>query len=118
VSLPVLSELQVFMGELKVQPAEGLIAVRDDGWPSENEMQTRVSHWLRDQERAGHIGAGTTLHGLHVSYAAWWRRNGANTREVAIDRRRVGTHGRSLYPARRAEHHPGIRRISDRPDKA
>jgi integrase len=42
-----------------------------------------VSHWLRDQERAGHIGAGTTLHGLRVSYAAWWRRNGANTREVA-----------------------------------
>jgi hypothetical protein len=85
VNLPVLSELQAFMGELKVQRADGLIAVRDDGtaWPSE-EMQTRVSHWLRDQERADHIGAGTTLHGLRVSYAAWWRRNRANTREVAI----------------------------------
>ena len=45
-------------------------------------MQTRVSHWLRDQERAGHIGAGTTLHGLHVSYASWWRRNGATKEEV------------------------------------
>ena len=29
------------------------------------------------------IGAGTTLHGLRVSYAAWWARNGANDREVA-----------------------------------
>ena len=28
-------------------------------------------------------GPGTTLHGLRVSYAAWWRRNGATTREVA-----------------------------------
>jgi integrase len=46
-------------------------------------MQPRVSHWLRDQERAGKIGAGTTLHGLHVSYAAWWKRNGASNKEVA-----------------------------------
>ena len=49
------------MAELKVQRADGAIAVRDDGslWPSEKEMQTRVSHWLRDQERAGRIGATT-----------------------------------------------------------
>jgi integrase len=63
-----------------------LIAVRDDGtpWPSEMEMQTRVSHYLRDLERAGLIGAGTTLHGLRVSYAAWWKRTGgANNSEVA-----------------------------------
>jgi integrase len=47
-------------------------------------MQTRVSHWLRDRERDGHIGAGTTLHGLRVSYAAWWKRaTGATNREVA-----------------------------------
>jgi integrase len=61
------------------------IAVRDDGtaWPSEKEMQTRVSHWLRDQERKSLIGAGTTLHGLRVSYAAWWKRNGASDAEVA-----------------------------------
>jgi hypothetical protein len=79
VTLPVLAELQAFVGELKVQRADGLIAVRDDGtvWPSEKEMQTRVSHWLRDQERAGHIGSGTILHGLRVSYAAWWARNPA-----------------------------------------
>ena len=29
------------------------------------------------------IGAGTTLHGLRVSYAAWWKRTGgANNSEV------------------------------------
>lgn len=46
-------------------------------------MQTRVSHWLRDREREKKIGAGTTLHGLRVSYAAWWKRHGANDEEVA-----------------------------------
>jgi hypothetical protein len=62
-------ELQALLADLKVQRADGLIAVRDNGsaWPSEKEMQTRVSHWLRDQERKGLIGAGTTLHGLRVS---------------------------------------------------
>jgi integrase len=86
VFLPVLPELQAFLANLKVERADGLICVRDDGtaWPSEKEMQTRVSHWLRDQERAGNIGAGTTLHGLRVSYAASWKRTtGANNREVA-----------------------------------
>jgi site-specific recombinase XerC len=85
VFLPVMMEYQTFLAELKVQRADGLIAARDDGaaWPSEKEMQTRVSHWLRDQERAGKIGAGTTLHGLRVSYAAWWLRNGATIAEVA-----------------------------------
>jgi integrase len=30
------------------------------------------------------IGAGTTLHGLRISYAAWWKRTGgANNSEVA-----------------------------------
>jgi hypothetical protein len=84
VELPMMPELQTFLADLKVQRADGLIAVRDDGteWPSEKEMQTRVSHWLRDQERAGKIGAGTTLHGLRVSYAAWWLRNGATVAEV------------------------------------
>jgi hypothetical protein len=85
VNLPVLPPLQEFMATLKVQRADGLIAVRDDGteWVSEKEMQTRVSHWLRDRERDGLIGAGTTLHGLRVSYAAWWKRSGATNREVA-----------------------------------
>jgi hypothetical protein len=90
VFLPVLPEFQEFMaGPLasrKVKRADGLIAIRDDGtaWPSEKEMQTAVSHYLRDLEREGIIGAGTTLHGLRVSYAAWWKRHGgASTREVA-----------------------------------
>jgi hypothetical protein len=85
VFLPVMQEMQDFLAELTVRRADGVIAARDDGspWPSEKEMQTRVSHWLRDQERAGHIGAGTTLHGLRVSYAAWWKRNGASDSEVA-----------------------------------
>ncbi|MGJ5152371.1 hypothetical protein [Bradyrhizobium sp. HKCCYLR1023] len=113
VNLPVLPELQAFMGELKVQRANRLIAVRDDGtvWPSEKEMQTRVSHWLRDRERAGHIGAGTTLHGparvLRCLVEAQRRQHRRGGRS---DRRRAGTHGRPLYPARRgrAEHHPSI----------
>jgi integrase len=82
----VLQELQDFMVELKVRRADGLIAVRDDGtaWESEKDMQTRVSHWLRDRERDGLIGSGTTLHGLHVSFAAWWKRfGGANNSEIA-----------------------------------
>jgi integrase len=85
VFLPVMQELQDFMADLKVIRSDGLIAVRDDGtpWQSEVEMQTRVSHWLRDRERDGLVGAGTTLHGLRVSYAAWWKRSGANNSEVA-----------------------------------
>jgi integrase len=86
VFLPVMQELQDFMAELKVIRSDGLIAVRDDGspWESEVEMQTRVSHWLRDREREGLVGAGTTLHGLRVSYAAWWKRTGgANNAEIA-----------------------------------
>ncbi len=85
VRLPVMTDLQAFLANLTVQRADGLIAIRDDGsvWPSEKEMQTRVSHWLRDQERKGLIGAGTTLHGLRVSYAAWWKGMGANNAEVA-----------------------------------
>jgi integrase len=46
-------------------------------------MQTRVSHYLRDLEAKDLIDAGTTLHGLRVSYAAWWKRNGATNAEVA-----------------------------------
>jgi hypothetical protein len=79
--LPAMQELQDFLAGLS--RSSTLIAVRDDGtpWPSEKEMQARVSHYLRDLERAGLIGAGTTLHGLRVSYAAWWKRTGgANTR--------------------------------------
>jgi len=96
--LPVDDQLQAFLTARKVRSSDGLIAIRDDGsvWASEKEMQTRVSHWLRDRERDGLIGAGTTLHGLRVSYAAWWKRMGASDHEVAGligDRSlRMGTH--------------------------
>jgi integrase len=84
--LPVMPELQEFLATVKVRTKDGHIALRDDGtpWESEKDMQTRVSHWLRDREREGLIGAGTTLHGLRVSYAAWWKRTGgASNAEVA-----------------------------------
>ena len=55
-----------------------------------------MSHYLRDLERDGLIGDGTTLHGLRVSYAAWWKRNGATDAEVADllgdKSQRMGTH--------------------------
>jgi integrase len=81
--VPAMPELQEFLAGLK--RGSTLIALRDDGtpWESEVDMQTRVSHWLRDQERAGLIGAGTTLHGLRVTYAAWLSRHGASDKEVA-----------------------------------
>jgi Phage integrase family len=83
--VPAMPELQAFLAGLKVRTPDGPVALRDDGipWASEKDMQTRVSHWLRDRERDGLIGAGTTLHGLRVSYAAWLSRSGADTGEVA-----------------------------------
>jgi integrase len=84
--LPELQQLQDYLADIKVRTPDGPIALRDDGtpWASEKDMQTRVSHWLRDREREGMIGAGTTLHGLRVSYAAWWKRTGgASDGEVA-----------------------------------
>jgi integrase len=81
--VPAMPELQSFLASLKRQST--LIAVRDDGtpWESEVDMQTRVSHYLRDLERDSLIGSGTTLHGLRVTYAAWLKRHGANDSEVA-----------------------------------
>ena len=94
--LPAMQELQDFLAGLS--RSSTLIAVRDDGtpWPSEKEMQTRVSHYLRDLERAGLIGAGTTLHGLRVSYAAWWKRR--RRQQLGGGRpagRQVGAHGQA-----------------------
>jgi len=50
--LAAMQELQDFLAGLS--RSSTLIAVRDDGtsWPSEKEMQARVSHYLRDLERA------------------------------------------------------------------
>jgi hypothetical protein len=90
--------------DLKVESANGTIAIRDNGapWASEKEMQTRVSHWLRDQERKASIGAGTTLHGLRVSYAEWWiAQRRIECRGSRADRRQIGADGRALHPPRR-----------------
>jgi hypothetical protein len=102
-NLPVLPELQAFMGELKVQRADGLIADRDDGtvWPSEKEMQTRVSHWLRDQERAGHMRRHHAARSARVLRRLVEAQRRQHPRGGRSDQRRVGTHGRPLHPARR-----------------
>lgn len=61
------------------------ISTRMDGrpWDKESQMQTEVSHFLRTLEAEGKIGAGTTLHGLRVTYAASLRRSGATASDVA-----------------------------------
>jgi integrase len=81
--VPAMPELQSFLAT--VTRSSTLIAVRDDGtpWGDEKDMQTRVSHYLRDLERLGLIGAGTTLHGLRATYAAWLKRHGATDAEIA-----------------------------------
>lgn len=90
VMVPAVDELQRHLDDLKVDldhskiaPLE--IAKRQDGkpWDDEKQMQTAVSHYLRDLEREGHIGAGTTLHGLRTTYAADLKRHGADTGDVA-----------------------------------
>lgn len=74
------------------------IATRADGkpWKNEVQMQTMVSHYLKRLEKKGLIGAGATLHGLRVTYAAGLRRDGADTSDVAAalgDRsNRMGEH--------------------------
>jgi integrase len=85
VIVPIMPELQAYLAEIKVRTPDGQIALREGGtpWANELDMQRRVSNWLRRREAAGLIGAGTTLHGLRVSYAAWLSRAGANTKEVA-----------------------------------
>jgi integrase len=94
--IPALAEMQSYLATLARTSTR--IAVREDGtpWPTEKLMQARVSHWLREREAEGLIGAGTTLHGLRVSYAAWWKRNGATDAEIADllgdKSQRMGTH--------------------------
>jgi len=81
--IPATSELQTYLDGLDKTALE--ICTRQDGtpWESEVQMQTAVSHYLRDLESEGKIGAGTTLHGLRTSYAAGLRRSGADAGDVA-----------------------------------
>lgn len=83
VMIPATEELQAHIDALDRTALE--IATRQDGtpWDDEKQMQTAVSHYLRDLERDGHISAGTTLHGLRTSYAADLKRHGAETGDVA-----------------------------------
>lgn len=81
--IPVTDELQAHLDGLDRSALE--MCTRQDGtpWEDEKQMQTAISHYLRDLEKDGHIGAGTTLHGLRTSYAAGLKRHGANDGEVA-----------------------------------
>lgn len=81
--IPVDPELQAYLDGLDKTSLH--IATRADGtpWDSEKQMQTAVSHFLRDQEEHSAIEPGSTLHGLRVSYAAGLRRDGASTSDVA-----------------------------------
>ncbi|WP_316176538.1 MULTISPECIES: tyrosine-type recombinase/integrase [unclassified Bradyrhizobium] len=94
--IPALEQMQAYLGTLPRTSTR--IATREDGtpWNSEKLMQAVVSRWLREKEREGLIGAGTTVHGLRVSYAAWWKRNGATDAEIADllgdKSQRMGTH--------------------------
>lgn len=81
--VPVVSELQEYLD--KLDKTALMICTRQDGtpWDDEKQMQSAVSHYLRDLESEGKIGSGTTLHGLRTSYAADLARNGADTADVA-----------------------------------
>ncbi|QHG70207.1 tyrosine-type recombinase/integrase [Ensifer adhaerens] len=83
VMVPAVVELQDHLDGLDRTALE--ICTRQDGtpWESEVQMQTAVSHYLRDLEEKGHIGEGTTLHGLRTTYAADLKRSGAETGDVA-----------------------------------
>lgn len=94
--VPAAVELQEHLAG--VDKTATLISTRQNGatWDNEVQMQTDVSHFLRALEKDGKIGAGTTLHGLRVTYAADLRRSGANAGDVAAalgdKSERMGTH--------------------------
>jgi len=85
--VPAAVELQEHLDPLKseAKTISTHIVTRADGtpWVNEVQMQTEVSHYLRDLEAKGKIGAGTTLHGLRVTYAADLKRSGADTGDIA-----------------------------------
>ena len=94
--IPAMPELQAHLDSLERTSLS--VSTRHDGlpWQGEVQMQTSISHWLRDMEEKGVISAGTTLHGLRVTYAADLRRGGVGTSDVAAalgDRsERMGAH--------------------------
>lgn len=68
---------------LKHVPLNPATTAAGKPWPSEKEMQTAVSHFLRDHEEGTAIEPGSTLHGLRVSYAAELGRDGSSDSDVA-----------------------------------
>jgi site-specific recombinase XerD len=81
--VPAVAELQSYLADLPRNSVN--IATRADGttWDDEKQMQTSVSHFLRGIKDVSAVGAGATLHGLRVSYAAELRRDGADAGGVA-----------------------------------
>jgi hypothetical protein len=81
--VPAVPEIQTHFDTLDKTSTR--IATKADGkpWKDEVQMQTEISHFLRDLERKGLIGGMTTLHGLRVTYAADLKRSGAETGDVA-----------------------------------
>jgi integrase len=96
VYVPATTELQAHLETLDRSLA--CISTQANGkqWENEVQMQTLVSHYLKRLEKNGLVGAGVTLHGLRVTYAAGLRRDGAHTSDVAAalgDRsERMGEH--------------------------
>jgi integrase len=94
--IPAMPELQSFLDDLDRTSLN--ISTRADGtpWGREKQLQTAISNWLKGLERRGIVGAGVTLHGLRVTYAAGLRRRGSTTSDVAAalgDRtERMGEH--------------------------
>jgi hypothetical protein len=94
--IPATPELRIFLDGLDRTSLN--IATRTDGtlWKDEKHMQTAVSHFLRGIEGTSAVEPGTTLHGLRVSYAAEFGRDGASDGDVAAllgDRsERMGKH--------------------------
>jgi hypothetical protein len=81
--IPAVEPLQSYLDSLTRTSTS--IATRYNGqaWETELQMQSQVSHWLKEQERDGLIQPGATLHGLRVTYASERKRLGANDGEVA-----------------------------------
>jgi hypothetical protein len=81
--IPATPELQSFLDGLERTSLN--IATRTAGtlWKDEKHMQTAVSHFLRSIEATSAVEPGATLHGLRVSYAAEFGRDGTSDGDVA-----------------------------------
>lgn len=94
--VPATPELQAHLDTLDRTLSSIATQANGKQWDNEVQMQTLVSHYLKRLEQKGLVGAGVTLHGLRVTYAAGLRRDGANTSDVAAalgDRsERMGEH--------------------------